>query len=102
MDDFGSGYSSLNNLKTFDIDVLKIDMDFLRTFDTNKKTQVILAMIVNMAKELGIHTLAEGVETKEQAEQIIRIGCDHIQGFYYARPMPKDQFLEFLRENNKH
>ena len=92
MDDFGSGYSSLNNLKTFDIDVLKIDMDFLRTFDTNKKTQVILAMIVNMAKELGIHTLAEGVETKEQYEFLRRIGCEKLQGYLFGKPMPVDDF----------
>ncbi|WP_051200067.1 bifunctional diguanylate cyclase/phosphodiesterase [Butyrivibrio sp. FCS006] len=92
MDDFGSGYSSLNNLKTFDIDVLKIDMDFLRTFDTNKKTQVILAMIVNMAKELGIHTLAEGVETKEQYEFLRRIGCEKLQGYLFGKPTPVDDF----------
>ncbi|WP_022764461.1 GGDEF domain-containing phosphodiesterase [Butyrivibrio sp. XPD2006] len=92
MDDFGSGYSSLNNLKNFDIDVLKIDMDFLRTFDTNKKTQVILAMIVNMAKELGIHTLAEGVETKEQYEFLRRIGCEKLQGYLFGKPMPVDDF----------
>ena len=61
MDDFGSGYSSFNNLKNYDFDVLKIDMDFLRTFETNKKTQVIIGTIVNMAKELGIHTVGEGV-----------------------------------------
>ena len=58
--------------------------------------------LVKIIKALGKEIVAEGVETQEQAEQIVRIGCDHIQGFYYARPMPKDQFIEFLRENNKH
>ena len=59
-------------------------MDFLRTFDTNKKTQVILATIINMAKELDIHTLAEGVETQEQYEFLRRIGCERLQGYLFG------------------
>ncbi|WP_029231719.1 bifunctional diguanylate cyclase/phosphodiesterase [Butyrivibrio sp. VCB2006] len=93
MDDFGSGYSSLNNLKVYDFDVLKIDMDFLRTFETNKKTQVILATIVNMAKELDMHTLAEGVETQEQYEFLRRIGCEKMQGYLFGKPKPLDEFV---------
>lgn len=93
MDDFGSGYSSLNNLKIYEFDVLKIDMDFLRTFDTNKKTQVIIATIVNMAKELDIHTLAEGVETKEQYEFLRRIGCEKMQGYLFGKPKPLEEFV---------
>ncbi|MBP3782161.1 MAG: EAL domain-containing protein [Butyrivibrio sp.] len=97
MDDFGSGYSSLNNLKNYDFDVLKIDMAFLRTFETNKKTQVILAAIVNMAKELGIHTLAEGVETQEQYDFLKRIGCEKLQGYLFGKPKPVS---EFVRESD--
>ncbi len=93
MDDFGSGYSSLNNLKIYDFDVLKIDMNFLRSFDTNKRTQVILATIVNMAKELGMHTLAEGVETKEQYEFLRRIGCEKLQGYLFGKPKPLEDFV---------
>ena len=93
MDDFGSGYSSFNNLKNYDFDVLKIDMDFLRTFETNKKTQVIIGTIVNMAKELGIHTVAEGVETKEQYEFLRRIGCEKLQGYLFGKPKPIDDFV---------
>ncbi len=93
MDDFGSGYSSLNNLKIYEFDVLKIDMDFLRTFDTNKKTQVIIATIINMAKELDIHTLAEGVETKEQYEFLRRIGCEKMQGYLFGKPKPLEEFV---------
>lgn len=92
MDDFGSGYSSFNNLKNYDFDVLKIDMDFLRSFDTNKKSRVILATIVNMAKELGIHTLAEGVETQEQYEFLKMIGCEKLQGYLFGKPVPTDEF----------
>ena len=57
-------------------------------------------IVIIGAGDLGKEIVAEGVETEEQAIQVIRIGCDHIQGFYYARPMPKEQFLEFLREHN--
>lgn len=92
MDDFGSGYSSLNNLKNYSFDVLKIDMDFLRTFETNKKTHVIIGTIVNMAKELGIHTLAEGVETQEQYEFLHRIGCEKLQGYLFGKPKPMEEF----------
>lgn len=105
MDDFGSGYSSFNNLKNYDFDVLKIDMDFLRSFETNKKSRVILATIVNMAKELGIHTLAEGVETQEQYEFLKRIGCEKLQGYLFGKPVPtdgidrgKDMTLEFCED----
>lgn len=92
MDDFGAGYSSFNNLKNYDFDVLKIDMNFLRSFDTNKKSRVILATIVNMAKELGIHTLAEGVETKEQYDFLRKIGCEKLQGYLFGKPKPLSEF----------
>lgn len=102
MDDFGSGYSSLNNLKIYDFDVLKIDMNFLKSFDTNKRTQVILATIVNMAKELGMHTLAEGVETKEQYDFLRSIGCEKLQGYLFGKPKPMEDFVrpdDFSFEN---
>ncbi len=88
MDDFGAGYSSFNNLKIYDFDMLKIDMNFLRDFETNKRTKVILSSIVNMAKELGIHTLAEGVETMEQYEFLKKIGCERLQGYLFGKPTP--------------
>ena len=94
MDDFGAGYSSLNNLKTFDFDVLKIDMNFLRSFETNKRSKVILATIVNMAKELGMHTLAEGVETQEQYAFLRDIGCEKLQGYLFGKPKPYEEFVK--------
>ena len=93
MDDFGAGYSSLNNLKVYDFDVLKIDMNFLRDFETNKRSKVILATIVNMAKELGMHTLAEGVETQEQYDFLRRIGCEKLQGYLFGKPKPSEEFV---------
>ena len=94
MDDFGAGYSSLNNLKVYDFDVLKIDMNFLRSFENNKKSKVILATIVNMAKELGMHTLAEGVETQEQYDFLKRIGCEKLQGYLFGKPTPLEDFVK--------
>ncbi len=92
IDDFGSGYSSFNNLQTYDFDFLKIDMNFLRNFDKTPKSKVIIASIVDLAKKLGIHTLAEGVETEDQYEYLKRIGCELIQGYYFAKPMPIEDF----------
>ena len=93
MDDFGAGYSSFNNLKDYDFDVVKIDMGFLREFETNQKSRIILASIVNMAKELGIHTLAEGVETEEQYEFLLKIGCEKMQGYLFGKPKPVSEFV---------
>lgn len=92
IDDFGSGYSSFNNLQTYDFDFLKIDMNFLRNFDKTPKSKVIIASIVDMAKKLGIHTLAEGVETLEQYEYLKQIGCELIQGYYFSKPLPVEDF----------
>ena len=94
LDDFGSGFSSFGNLQSYDFDLLKIDMSFLRTFDTNPKSRLIIASIVDMAKKLGIHTLAEGVETKEQYEYLKMIGCEIIQGYYFSKPLPVEEYQQ--------
>ena len=95
MDDFGSGYSSLNNLKDYVFDVLKIDMNFLRSFDTNPKAGIVIRTIVNTAKELGMHTLAEGVETEEQFAFLREIGCEKVQGYLFSPPMPFDKAVAY-------
>ena len=86
LDDFGSGYSSLNVLKDFRFNVLKIDMAFLRGFPQNEKAGPILESIVMLAKELNMVTLCEGVETKEQFDFLHAIGCDRAQGYYFGKP----------------
>ena len=96
MDDFGSGYSSLNVLKDYSFDVLKIDMRFLS--DIGSRSKKILASVVNMAKAIGIHTLAEGVETKEQKTFLRNIGCEMLQGYYYAKPMDGNLYVDYLAE----
>lgn len=96
MDDFGSGYSSLNMLKDLPVDVLKIDMDFMQQLESSRRAGNIVISIIRMAKLLHINTVAEGVETKEQKEFIKNIGCDEIQGYYFAKPMPADEFCSFM------
>lgn len=92
LDDFGSEYSSLNALHNYHFDELKIDMGFFRNFD--EKSRKIITSVVMMAKVLGMHTLAEGVETKEQADFLRSIGCGKIQGYYYGKPMPYEDCLK--------
>ncbi len=96
MDDFGSGYSSLNLLKDFSFDELKIDMRFLSSF--HLRSRKVLTSIINMSKDLDIHTLAEGVETEEQFEFLHSIGCEKVQGFLFGQPMPYDQAMAHLKE----
>ena len=94
MDDFGSGYSSLNTLKDYKFDELKIDMAFLSNF--NEVSRTIISSMVRMAKSLGLKTLAEGVETKEQMEFLKSIGCEKVQGYYYGKPQPLKASMEHM------
>ncbi|SFH75007.1 diguanylate cyclase (GGDEF) domain-containing protein [Pseudobutyrivibrio sp. OR37] len=96
MDDFGSGYSSLNVLKNFEFDLVKIDMEFLRGFESSDDGKIIIRHMVSMLKNLGFHTLAEGVETEEQRDFLKTIGCELIQGYLIGRPMPFDEGIECL------
>jgi len=92
MDDFGSGYSSLNLLQDMPIDVLKIDMMFLRRSEEEEKAHIILKTITEMAKNLGIPSIAEGVETEEQLEMLREMGCTLYQGYYFSKPVPIEEF----------
>ncbi len=92
MDDFGSGYSSLNVLKDYQFDEIKLDMKFMASFD--EKSKAIVKAIISMAKRIGIQTLAEGVETKEQYEFLRYIGCEKVQGYFYSRPLPVADLME--------
>ena len=97
MDDFGSGYSSLNLLKEFEFDTFKIDMRFLS--DMGKKSLIIISSILYMAKEIGIHTVAEGVETEEQYRFLKVAGCERMQGYYFARPEPMKEWFAHTKES---
>jgi len=97
MDDFGSGYSSLDLLQEIRFDVIKFDMRFMKKFDTTESNRIILTELMKMAIGLGIETVTEGVETKEQVAFLREIGCTRLQGFYYSRPVPLEAILERFR-----
>ena len=94
IDDFGSGYSSLNTLKDMDVDVLKIDMGFLKTTKPEhlERSMTILNMIISLSKMLGLSVITEGVETEKQLDFLSGIGCEMFQGFYFSKPIPVDKF----------
>lgn len=98
MDDFGSGYSSLNVLKDVDLDVLKIDMKFFSKGGTQEKGAKIIEAVIKMAEALDMTVIAEGVEDKEQVEFLTKVGCDYIQGYYFAKPMPEEQYKKLINE----
>ena len=97
IDDFGTGYSSLSYLRRFPIDTLKIDKSFINNICLNAEDATIVKAIIAMAKELKIKTIAEGVETKEQAKYLITQDIDELQGFYYAKPMNSSDFTSRLK-----
>lgn len=94
MDDFGSGFSSLNTLKEIQVDYLKLDMKFLFSHANDFKSKRILSSVVSMAKWLRLKVIAEGVETQEQFDFLRRIQCDYVQGYYFFRPMPAKEYEE--------
>ena len=100
MDDFGSGYSSLNMLKDICVDMLKIDMEFLRQSECEERSRTILKTVIALSKELGMPVITEGVETKDHVDFLTQIGCDVFQGFFFARPMKVDDFeKKYLKES---
>lgn len=100
MDDFGSGYSSLNMLNEMPIDILKLDMKFIQNETAKPSSQGILQFMVNLARWMHLSVVAEGVETKEQLNRLSEIGCDYVQGYYFARPMPGESFEALLTEHS--
>ena len=93
MDDFGDGFASLNVLQKHNFDLIKLDMGFMREFNPEGKNGQIITDIIRMAQHLGIHTLCEGIENREQLEFLQDVGCEKIQGYYYGKPMSTTDFL---------
>jgi EAL domain-containing protein (putative c-di-GMP-specific phosphodiesterase class I) len=92
MDDFGAGYSSLNSLKELPLDIVKLDGELFKMTDEVERGLTVIRNTITMAKDLHMKVVAECIETREQVEFLCTVGCDMIQGFYFARPMPVEQF----------
>ena len=99
MDDFGSGYSSLSMLRNLPVNILKIDMKFVQEIVTSFRAAKIMEHMVQLAHDIHMEVVIEGVETKEQVEFLQEIGCDEIQGYYFSKPMSKDEYIERLAES---
>ncbi len=100
MDDFGSGYSSLNMLNQMPIDILKLDMIFIRNETAKPVNQGILRFIMGLARWMNLSVVAEGVETREQLERLREIGCDYVQGYYFSKPVPCAEFERLIRQQH--
>ncbi len=97
MDDFGAGYSSLNSLKDMPLDVLKLDAEFFRGEGSGDRGEIVVSEAIRLAKSLHMRTVAEGVEIREQVDFLADQGCDMIQGYFYSKPVPSDEFLEKMK-----
>lgn len=98
MDDFGTGYSSLGMLTELPIDILKIDMSFVRNMEKHEKNKRMVELIIDIAKFLKVPCVAEGVETESQLQTLKRMGCDVIQGYYFSKPVPPEEFVKFIEK----
>jgi diguanylate cyclase (GGDEF)-like protein/PAS domain S-box-containing protein len=96
LDDFGTGYSSLSYLRRIPVNYIKIDKSFVSDMSTNTEDNVLVSTIIAMSKSLGKEVVAEGVETKEQLQQLTELGCDFIQGYYFSKPLPSESLASYL------
>jgi EAL domain-containing protein (putative c-di-GMP-specific phosphodiesterase class I) len=99
IDDFGTGYSSLSYLKRFRVDKLKIDQSFIRDLATDAEDAAIVRAVIQMARSLGLRTIAEGVETQRALELLRLYHCDEVQGYFISRPIPAESFKAFIADS---
>ncbi|MDH5344468.1 MAG: EAL domain-containing protein, partial [Gammaproteobacteria bacterium] len=102
IDDFGTGYSSLSYLQDLPFDCIKIDKSFVDLIGAGGNSEKICRTIIKMAHELGKQAIAEGVETREQADFLVENGCDSVQGYFYSYPLPPDEFVAFVEKQDFH
>jgi len=100
LDDFGTGHASITTIRRFDVRRLKIDRSFVMRVDEDREQQKMVAAILSLAERLGLETLAEGVETAGEHAMLAQLGCDHVQGFGIARPMPFEQTLDWISQHS--
>ena len=98
MDDFGTGYSSLNMIASVPIDVLKMDISFVRNMNRDEKSLRLVELVIEIAKFLKIPVVAEGVEDAEQFESLKKMGCDIMQGYYFSRPLSEEDFASLIQK----
>lgn len=98
IDDFGIGYSNLHNLKSLNVDILKIDKSFVETLTTHKTSHLIAEHIIELAHSLGLKTIAEGVETEEQVNWLRKRGVHYCQGWFFAKAMPPQVFMQWMEQ----
>jgi EAL domain-containing protein (putative c-di-GMP-specific phosphodiesterase class I) len=101
LDDFGTGYSSLSHLKRFPIDHLKIDQSFVRDITTDPDSAVICSTVIGLAHSLKMTVIAEGVETEAQMQYLRRQRCDEMQGYFFSKPVPAQEFAQLLAEDRR-
>jgi EAL domain-containing protein (putative c-di-GMP-specific phosphodiesterase class I) len=101
LDDFGTGYSSLNYLRRFPVDSLKIDRSFIRDVATDPSGASVVTSIIDIAHNLGLTAVSEGVETREQLAFLVDRSCDMFQGYLFSKPLPAEDFAALLREGRK-
>jgi EAL domain-containing protein (putative c-di-GMP-specific phosphodiesterase class I) len=97
IDDFGTGYSSLSYLKRFEIDVLKIDISFVKDMLVDKNDYEIVKTIISLGRSMNYALIAEGIETEEHQTRLLQLGCYFGQGYYYSKPLPADQFFQLIQ-----
>ncbi|NPA11855.1 MAG: EAL domain-containing protein [Epsilonproteobacteria bacterium] len=100
IDDFGTGYSSLTYLKNLPVDYIKIDMSFIKNIQNSQKDRAVVETIIDFAHKFELKTIAEGVENKEQIKILQELKCDYLQGFYFAKPMPYEEFEEYIKKHS--
>lgn len=99
LDDFGTGHSNLNYIIEMPLDIIKFDMGMTQAYFENEKARYVMDAVINMARVMNLSIVFEGVETKEQYNEAERIGIDFIQGYYFAHPMPEQEFCDFLKNH---
>ena len=101
LDDFGNGQSNLNYIVDMPVQIVKFDRDMIQSYFKNEKAKLVLNATMRMVHDMGLKVVSEGVETKEQLDMLVELGIDYIQGYYFSKPLPADEFMAFMIENNK-